>query len=87
MNFTKTSTPKMTAISILSIIVAMLLVAVYFTQNPAPVAKISILLVLLFVGYLNGKITAEKSRRLARTYDIDNYIKMRDIPQRTHEEE
>ena len=65
----------------------MLLVAVYFTQNPAPVIKISILLALLLVGYLNGKITAEKSRRLARTYDIDNHIKMRDIPKRTHEEE
>lgn len=87
MNFTKTSSAKMTIISTLSIVVAMLLVAIYFVQNPDPIIKISILVALLFIGYTNGKITAEKSRRLSKTYDLENIADMRTLPTRTTPEE
>lgn len=78
---------NLTPTTILTTILGLALIAVYFTQNPSTPIKLAIFLALLAIGYINGTIAAKKTRQLYATYDIHNQARFHTLPKRTTPEE
>lgn len=88
MNLKPLSPLKLTLITIATVIIATCIVALYIMQdNPTPLHTITSIAIMIVLAYINGRITAEKSRRLYEHYDLENATEVQIIPQRTAPEE
>lgn len=88
MNLKSLSPLKLTLITTLTVIVATCIVILYFMQdNPTPLHTITSIVIMIVLAYVNGRITAEKSRRLYEHYDLKNATEVQVIPQHTTPEE
>ena len=84
MNLKTLSPLKLTLITTVTVIIAACIFALYIMQdNPTTLHTIASIAIIIALADINGRITAEKSRRLYEHYDLENATEVQIIPQRT----